>query len=76
MTHRRPWRAELSAQAAIGELKRQAGIQFDRWLVGAFIDLFERELTEREDLDAFLAEGADKFEYVRARARMDAFLAS
>ena len=76
MTHRRPWRAELSAQAAMDELKRQAGRQFDPWLVGAFINLFERELTDREDLDAFLAEGADECEYVRARTRMDAFLSS
>ncbi len=76
MTHRRPWRAALSAQAAMSELKRQAGSQFDPWRVGAFINLFNRELTEREDLDVFLAEGADEFEYVRVRARMDAFLTS
>ena len=74
MTHRRPWRAELSSKAAIDELKRQSGNQFDPRLVDAFFDLFKREFTEREDLDTVLAEGAHEFEYVRARARMDALL--
>ena len=76
MTHRRPWRAALSAAAAIDELKLHAGSQFDPRLVDAFVDLFDSELAGCENLDAFLAEGADEFEYVRARARMDALLAT
>ena len=76
MTHRRPWRAALSAVAAIDELKRQAGSRFDPHVVDAFVDLFNNELAGRENLDAFLADGADEFEYVRARARMDALLAT
>lgn len=74
MTRQRPWRAALSRQAAIDELERGAGTRFDPQLVGVFIELFQREFAERDDLDVFLGEGADEFAYVRARNRMEAFL--
>ncbi|MCM3905222.1 MAG: HD domain-containing protein, partial [Pyrinomonadaceae bacterium] len=73
MTHRRPWRATpLSNQEALDQLKQGAGSQFDPILVNAFVDLVRGEFRKHDDLEAFLAEGADEFEYVRARARMDA----
>lgn len=76
MTHRRPWRAApLSVQAALNELRRGAGSQFDPQLVAAFIAFIQREFWEHDDFDAFLAEGADELEYVRARTRMEAFIA-
>jgi len=76
MTHRRPWRpTPLSIQAALNELKQGAGTQFDPRLVEAFVNLIRREFWEHADFDAFLAEGADEFEYVRARGRMQAFIA-
>jgi putative two-component system response regulator len=76
MTHRRPWRpTPLSIQAALNELKQGAGTQFDPRLVEAFVNLIRREFWEHADFDAFLAEGADEFEYVRARARMEALIA-
>jgi putative two-component system response regulator len=76
MTHPRPWRvAPLSIESALNELKQGAGSQFDPLLVTAFVDLIEREFREHGDFDAFLAEGADELEYVRARARMEAFIA-
>ncbi len=76
MTHRRPWRATpLSIQAALQELKRGMGSQFDPQLVNAFVDLVRREFWEHDDFDAFLAEGADELEYIRARNRMEAFIA-
>jgi response regulator RpfG family c-di-GMP phosphodiesterase len=76
MTHRRPGRTNpLSVQAALNELKRGAGNQFDPQLANAFIALIRREFWEHDDFDAFLAEGADELEYVRARMRMEALIA-
>lgn len=76
MTHQRPWRPDpLSVQAALNELKRCAGSQFDPPLVTAFVDLIRSEFWEHDDFDAFLAEGANELEYVRARTRMEAFIA-
>ncbi len=76
MTHRRPWRPKpLSVQAALYELKRCGGAQFEHQLVNAFIDFVRREFWEHDDFDAFLAEGANELEYVRARARMEGFIA-
>ncbi len=76
MTHRRPWRrTPLSIQAALNDLKQDAGTKFDPSLVHAFVDLIRREFWEHDDFDAFLAEGADELEYVRARNRMEAFIA-
>jgi putative two-component system response regulator len=77
MTHRRPWRpTPLSIQAGLNELKRGAGTKFDAQFVNAFVDLIRREFWEHDDFDAFLAEGADELEYVRARTRMEAFIAN
>ena len=76
MTHRRPWRRDpMSVQAALNELKRGLGSQFDPQLANAFIALIRREFWEHDDFDAFLAEGANELEYVRARTRMEAFIA-
>lgn len=77
MRHPRPWRSSpMSIQAALSELKRGAGRQFDGQFVDTFIDLTRREFWEHDDFDAFLAEGADQLEYIRARTRMEALIAS
>lgn len=76
MTHRRPSRlTPLSIEAALNELKQGAGSQFDPLLVNAFFELVEREFSQHDDFDVFLAEGADEVEYVRVRARMEALIA-
>ena len=76
MTHKRPWRrTPLSIQAALSELKQQAGAQFDPLFVNTFAYLFEHDFSACNNLDALLSEGADEFEYVRARARMEALIA-
>ena len=75
MTHSRPWRSTImSREAALQELRSCAGSQFDPSFAEAFIELFRRELSGRSDLDSFLAQEAEEFEYVRARARMEASL--
>lgn len=77
MTHSRPWRSSsMSSEAALQELRRCAGSQFDPSFAEAFIESFRRELSGRVDLDIFLAREAEEFEYVRARARMEASLKS
>ena len=75
MTHARPWRSgTLSIQAALNELGRLQKSHFDPEFVSVFINLIWREFCEHENFDAFLAEGADELEYIRARERMDAFI--
>jgi len=77
MRHPRPWRSNpMSIEAALNELKRGAGRQFDGQFVDTFIDLIRREFWEHENFDAFLAEGADQLEYIQARTRMEALIAS
>lgn len=76
MTHRRPWRTTpLSVQAALNEIRRGAGSQFDPLVANAFVKLIRREFWEHDDFDAFLAEGAYQHEYVRVRARMETLIA-
>jgi HD-GYP domain-containing protein (c-di-GMP phosphodiesterase class II) len=72
MTHRRSRNAKsMSAHEALRELHRVAGSQLDGSYVEAFIDLIQNEIPKHRNLDAFLAEGAEDFEYVRARARAE-----
>lgn len=75
MTHRRPWRpTPLSVQAALNEIKRGGGKQFDPKLANSFVDLIRREFWEHEDFERFLIDGADECEYVRDRARIELIL--
>ena len=77
MTHQRPWRVTpLSTQTALNELEQAARNQFDPLFVQAFVNVIRREVKQHDDFDAFLAEGADEFEYVRARARLDSLLSA
>ena len=75
MTHRRPWRTTpLTPETAMTELEECAGTQFDPHLVDVFVDFVRRDFSGRDDLDAFLTEGADQIEYIQARARIEALL--
>lgn len=46
MTGNRPYRLKLTHEEALIELKKQAGTQFDPWLVQAFVDSFQDGLTK------------------------------
>ena len=75
MTHSRPWRpVPFSIPAALNEIERGAGKQFDPHVVNFFVELIRREYWKHDDWDNFLAEDADDSEYVRARARIEAFI--
>jgi HD-GYP domain-containing protein (c-di-GMP phosphodiesterase class II) len=41
MTTDRPYRKALSKEVAMGELKKCAGVQFDRHVVEAFVKAYE-----------------------------------
>jgi HD-GYP domain-containing protein (c-di-GMP phosphodiesterase class II) len=76
MTHKRPSRhTPLSVDAAMKELLQGAGSQFDPPLVNVFAEFIQREFSQHDDFEVFLAEGADEVEYVRVRARMEALIA-
>ena len=74
MTHRRPWRAALTSQMALGELESAAGTEFDPLIVKIFVDLVRSEFWRPSDMETFLTEGAEELEYVAARARMEALI--
>lgn len=75
MMHPRPWRpVPFSIQAALNEIERGAGTQFDPNLACFFVELIRREFWKHDDWDRYLAEDADDSEYVRARARIEAFI--
>ena len=77
ITHQRPWRlTPLSIQAALNELEEAARSQFDPLFVQAFVNVIRHEVEQHDDFEAFLVKGADEFEYVRARARMDSLLST
>ncbi len=76
LTHSRPFRLQgLSIQTVLNELEQKAGSQFDPLLTKAFVQLIREGFPEHVNLDTYLSDGADQFEYVLARARMDALLA-
>ena len=75
MTHSRPWRSTpLPVPAALNEIARDGGKQFDPHVATVFIDMIRREFWKHDDWDKYLAEDADESEYVRARARIEAFI--
>ncbi len=75
MTHPRPWRpVPFSIPAALNEIVRGAGKQFDPHVATFFVELIRREFWKHDDWDKYLAQDADESEYVRARARIEALI--
>jgi putative nucleotidyltransferase with HDIG domain len=50
MTSDRPYRKALNAKAALDEILRCGGTQFDPLVVEAFLDIYEKWVVEREQL--------------------------
>jgi HD-GYP domain-containing protein (c-di-GMP phosphodiesterase class II) len=67
--------AALTAKEALKLLRRDAGSRFDPRVVDAFEKWVRRDLLSRKDIEAYLCQGADEFEYVHTRLRMERILA-
>jgi putative two-component system response regulator len=70
LTHKRPYKVAWPVQAAIDEIARLKGAQFDPQLTDHFIVLVNRLLDDHADLDSFLGQAAHNSPFLQARARI------
>ena len=70
MTHWRHFRNPRSVAAALAEIEAGAGSRYDPELSHLFVALVRRLHRETEDLDRFLAEGADNSPVVQEQRRL------
>lgn len=76
LTHGRPYAEAWTADAALAEIAKRGGTQFDPMLTDRFLALMAHLRSEHEDLDAFLALGADTSSFAQARKRLKAMLST
>lgn len=70
MTHWRPFRSPRSFASAMSEIEAGAGSRYDPRLSRLFVTLLRRLHREAEDLDRFLAEGAEISPVVQEQRRL------
>jgi len=70
LTHKRPYKVAWPVQAALDEIARLKGSQFDPQLTDHFIVLMSRLQNDHRDLDAFLGEAAHDSPFLQARSRI------
>lgn len=70
LTHKRPYKEAWTFEAAMAEISRQGGSQFDPHLTELFVVLVNRLRTEHPDLDAFLGQAANATPFMQARAKI------
>jgi putative two-component system response regulator len=70
LTHKRPYKVAWPVQAALDEVARLKGTQFDPQLTDHFIVLIGRLKHDHADLDAFLGQAAHGSPFLQARARI------
>jgi len=75
MTHGRPYAKAVPIEAALDEIARLRGRQFDPELTDHFLALVRRLAAENPDLDAFLGKAARNSPFLKARARIKEMLA-
>jgi putative two-component system response regulator len=70
LTHKRPYKVPWPVQAALDEIARLKGIQFDPQLTDHFIVLIGKLQEDHKDLDAFLGQAAHASPFLQARSRI------
>jgi putative two-component system response regulator len=70
LTHARPYKVPWPVQAALDEIARLKGLQFDPQLTDHFIVLIGKLKDDHTDLDKFLGEAAHASPFLQARARI------
>jgi putative two-component system response regulator len=70
LTHKRPYKNPWPVQAALDEIARLKGVQFDPQLTDHFIVLISRLEQDQSDLDAFLGQAAHASPFLQARSRI------
>jgi len=75
MTHGRPYAKAIAVDAALDEVARLRGRQFDPELTDHFLALVRRLAADNPDLDAFLGKAARNSPFLKARARIKEMLA-
>ena len=70
MTHWRPFRSPRSFASAISQIEAGSGSRFDPRLSHLFVTLLRRLQRETDDLDRFLAEGAENSPVVQEQRRL------
>lgn len=70
MTHWRPFRSPRSFASALSEIEAGSGSRYDPRLARLFVTLLRRLQRETDDLDRFLAEGAENSPIVQEQRRL------
>lgn len=70
MTHWRPFRKPRSFTSALSEIEAGSGSRYDPRLSDLFVTLLRRLQRETDDLDRFLAEGAENSPVVQEQRRL------
>ena len=70
MTHWRPFRSPRSFASALSEIEAGSGSRYDPRLCRLFVTLVRRRQRETDDLDRYLAEGAENSPVVQEQRRL------
>jgi HD-GYP domain-containing protein (c-di-GMP phosphodiesterase class II) len=70
LTHCRPYKEAWSIAAALDEIARLKGRQFDPELTDLFLALVPRLVREVYDLDEFLGQSARESRFIQARRKI------
>src|SRR5260221_12530246 len=70
LTHKRPYKVPWPVQAALDEIARLKGVQFDPQLTDHFIVLVGRLRQDHIDVDSYLGQAASNSTFLQARTRI------